>query len=46
MIAIKNLSKKYGQKTVVNNVNVEVKKGKITSLLVQMVPVKVHYYRP
>lgn len=33
MIAIKNLSKKYGQKTVVNNVNVEVKKGKITSFI-------------
>ncbi|GEL77613.1 iron ABC transporter ATP-binding protein [Tenuibacillus multivorans] len=33
MISIKNLSKKYGQKTVVNNVNVEIQKGKITSFI-------------
>lgn len=33
MIKIKNLSKKYNEKTVVNNVSVNIKKGKITSFI-------------
>lgn len=33
MIEVKNLVKKYGNKTVVNNVSVKIEKGKITSLI-------------
>ncbi|MFB9973989.1 ABC transporter ATP-binding protein [Allobacillus sp. SKP2-8] len=33
MIKVKNLSKKYNDKTVVNNVSVNIKKGKITSFI-------------
>lgn len=33
MITIKNLTKKYGEKTVYDNFNLEIKKGKITAIL-------------
>lgn len=33
MIKVKNLSKKYNDKTVVDNVSVNIKKGKITSFI-------------
>lgn len=33
MVMVKNVSKKYGQKTVVENVSVKIQKGKITSFI-------------
>ena len=33
MIEVKNISKKYGSKAVVNNVSFQIKRGKITSFI-------------
>lgn len=46
MIKVKNLSKKYNDKTVVDNVSVNIKKGKITSFIGPNGAGKVRYSQP
>ena len=45
MIEVRNLTKKYGNTKVVDNVSLDIEKGKMISLLDQMVQEKVQYYQ-
>ena len=45
MIEVKSVVKQYGRKRVLDNVSLKIEKGRITSFIDQMVPVKVPCYR-
>ncbi|EIA24879.1 Putative ferrichrome ABC transporter ATP-binding protein, partial [Candidatus Arthromitus sp. SFB-2] len=45
MLKIKDVSKSYGSNRVVNNISLDIKKGKLTSFVGPMVRVKVLFYQ-
>lgn len=45
MITIKNVSKKYGEKIVLNNINIEIEEGEVVGVIGRNGAGKVHYSR-